>query len=90
MKSASPKLTERQAQIVRLISLGCTNEEIAKILGLSPATVDNHRARAMKTLGTDKAALVTRLAIKMRVTSMKDQLTRTEKRKSGRKNDGWN
>lgn len=90
MKAASAKLTERQAEIVRLISLGCTNEEIANILGLSPATVDNHRARAMKALGTDKAALVTRLAIKMRITSMKDQLTRSEKRKSGRKNDGWN
>ena len=90
MKAGNPKLTERQAEIVRLISLGCTNEEIADILGLSPATVDNHRARAMRTLGTDKAALVTRLALKLRITSMKDQLTRTEKRKSGRRNDGWN
>jgi DNA-binding NarL/FixJ family response regulator len=90
MKSVAPKLTERQSEIVRLISLGCTNEEIACILDLSPATVDNHRARAMKSLGTDKAALVTRLAIKMRITSMKDQLTRSEKRKSGRRNDGWN
>jgi hypothetical protein len=41
-------------------------------------------------LGTNKLALVTRLAIKHRVTSMKDQLTRAEKRKSGRRKDGWN
>ena len=44
----------------------------------------------MKKLGTDKLALVTRLALKTRITSMKDKLTPTEKRRSGRKGDGWN
>ncbi len=85
-----PYLTPRQREVVRLVSLGCTNDESAAILGLSPATVDNHKTRAMRALGTDKAVLVTRLALKFRITSMKDQLTRTEKRKSGRKGDGWN
>ena len=84
------ELTPRQSEVVRLISLGCTNKEMAAILGLAEATVENHRGAAMAALGTDKAALLTRLAIKYRYTSMKDQLTRTEKRKSGRKNDGWN
>jgi DNA-binding CsgD family transcriptional regulator len=85
-----PHLTPRQLEVVRLVSLGCTNDESASILGLSPATVDNHKTRAMRALGTDKAVLVTRLALKHRFTSMKDELTRSEKRKSGRKNDGWN
>lgn len=85
-----PDLTPRQSEIVRLISLGCTVPEIAAILRLSPSTVDNHRTRAMALLGTDKAALVTRLAIKHRISSLKDKLTAAEKRKSGRKNDGWN
>ena len=85
-----PYLTPRQTEVVRLVSLGCTNEEAAAILGLSPATVDNHKTRAMRALGTDKAVLVTRLALKHKITSMKDELTRAEKRKSGRKNDGWN
>ena len=44
----------------------------------------------MAKLGTDKAALLTRLALKMRITSMKDKLTPAEKRKAGRKNDGSN
>jgi len=44
----------------------------------------------MARLGTDKLALLTRLAIKMRITSLSDKLTLAEKRKSGRKNDGWN
>jgi len=44
----------------------------------------------MAKLGTDKAALLTRLAIKLKITSLSDALTTAEKRRSGRKNDGWN
>ena len=90
VKKAAIVLTPRQRQIVRLVSLGCTVGEIAAILKLSPSTVDNHRARAMAVLGTDKAALVTRLAIKLKVSSLSDRLTASEKRRSGRSRDGWN
>ncbi len=86
----STQLTNREKEVVRLLSLGCSVREAAKILKLSPNTVDNHKARAMKKLGTDKAALLARIAIKMRISSMKDQLTLAEKRRSGRKKDGWN
>ena len=65
-------------------------KEAAKVLKLSPSTVDNHKSAAMARLGTDKLALLTRLAIKMRITSLGDTLSAAEKRKSGRKNDGWN
>jgi DNA-binding CsgD family transcriptional regulator len=85
-----PHLTPRQREVVRLSSLGCTNDEISRILGISESTVDNHRDRAMSALGTNKAPLMARLALKHRITSMKDQLTKAEKRKSGRKRDGWN
>ena len=85
-----PHLTPRHREVIRLISLGCTNEEIAAILDIAVSTADNHRAAAMAVLGTDKAQLVTRLALKYRITTMKDKLTRAEKRKSGRKADGWN
>ena len=85
-----PNLTQRQREVVRLTSLGCNIYEIADILGLSPSTVDNHKTAAMERLGTDKATLLTRLAIKHRITKLNDKLTRTEKRKSGRKGDGWN
>ncbi|MGI6418358.1 MAG: response regulator transcription factor [Thermoguttaceae bacterium] len=84
------ELTPREREVVRLASLGCTVHEAAKILKLAPSTVDNHKARAMAKLGTDKAALLTRLAIKLKITSVNDVLTDAEKRKSGRKNDGWN
>ena len=82
--------TPREKETVRLFSLGCTADEAARILKLAPTTVGNHRAHAMRKLGVDNAAALTRLAIQHRVTSMKDKLTPAEKRKSGRKNDGWN
>jgi len=85
-----PHLTPRQTEVVRLSSLGCTNDEVARILGISESTVDNHRDRAMSALGTNKAPLMARLAIKHRITTLNDQLTTAEKRKSGRKRDGWN
>jgi len=84
------QLTKREQEVVRLVSLGCTVPEAAAILKLAPSTVDNHKSRAMAKLGTDKVALLTRVAIKTRVSSLNDKLTTTEKRRSGRKNDGWN
>ncbi|MEM8945034.1 MAG: helix-turn-helix transcriptional regulator [Planctomycetota bacterium] len=83
-------LTPRQVEIVRLLSLGCTVKETARLLGLAPSTVDNHRARAMETLGTDKAVLLARLAMWYGITTPEETLTPAEKRKSGRPNDGWN
>jgi len=84
------ELTPRHKQVVRLLSLGCTVKETAKILKISPSTVDNHKTAAMARLGTDKLALLTRLAIQMKVTKLNDRLTPREKRLSGRRDDGWN
>jgi len=86
----SKQLTPREREVIRLVSLGCTVKEAAAILRLSPSTVDNHKYSAMTKLGTDKLALVTRLAIKKRISPLKDKLTLAEKRRSGRKHDGWN
>ena len=83
-------LTPRQTEVARLISLGCDTHQIAAILGIAANTVENHKATAMKLLGTDKSTLLTRIAIKLKITSANETLTAAEKRKSGRKNDGWN
>jgi DNA-binding NarL/FixJ family response regulator len=83
-------LTKRHREVVRLLSLGCTVNETAKILELSPSTVDNHKTTAMARLGVDKLALLTRIAIKQKITNLKDKLSTREKRLSGRKDDGWN
>ena len=81
-------LTARQIEVVRLVSLGCSTHEIADVLGIGAATANNHKAAAMTILGTDKAALLTRLEIKLKITSIDDKLNAAEKRKSGRKKDG--
>lgn len=83
-------LTPKEKQIVRLASLGCTVRETAKILGIASTTVLGHKLHAMAKLGTNKTALLTRLAIKAKVRSKTDKLTPAEKLKSGRKDDGWN
>jgi hypothetical protein len=44
----------------------------------------------MAKLGTDKAAILTRLAIQYDVSPMTDRLTPSEQRLSGRSHDGWN
>ncbi len=90
MRARVAGLTVRQREVARLVSLGCTVDEIAAILGISPNTAANHRDRVMKALGTERAAVLTRVVIKHRISSVNDRLTRAEKRKSGRRNDGWN
>ena len=52
-------LTERERQLVGLVGEGLSNEDIARRLVLSPATVKTHVNRAMMKLGArDRAHLV--------------------------------
>jgi DNA-binding CsgD family transcriptional regulator len=85
MKNRVASLSPRQRQIVRLTSLGCTSHEIAAILGMSRWTVENHQFQAKERLGVSKAALLTRVAIKYKVSPLNDELTKSEQRKLGRK-----
>jgi DNA-binding NarL/FixJ family response regulator len=44
-------LTQREKQIVRLISDGCPNKEIASILYVKPRTVEAHTTNIYRKLG---------------------------------------
>ena len=44
-------LTRRELDVLRLLAKGNTNRQIADLLGLSPRTVENHRANLMGKLG---------------------------------------
>jgi PAS domain S-box-containing protein len=44
-------LTLREREIAQHIVTGCTSKQIARLLGLSPRTVEAHRSRLMKKLG---------------------------------------
>ncbi len=81
MKARVAKLSPRQVEIVRLTSLGCTSHEIAKILGMSRWTVENHQFQAKERLGISKAALLTRIAIEYKVSPLTDKLSAAEQKK---------
>ena len=85
MKSRVDSLSPRQRQIVRLTSLGCTSHQIATILGMSRWTVENHQFQAKERLGVSKAAVLTRIAIKYKISPLNDDLTAAEKRKLEKK-----
>lgn len=61
------KLTERQAEVLKLVAEGHTNTEIAELLHLSPKTVMSHRANMYQRLGTSNLADVIRIAIKLKL-----------------------
>lgn len=53
-------LTEREREVVLGLIQGLTNKQIGQGLGISHRTVEIHRARAMRKLGTPTlAALLT-------------------------------
>ncbi len=62
--TASDELTERQIEILRLIAQGKASKEIAFELGLSPKTVDVHRARIMERLHLSDIASLTLYAVR--------------------------
>ena len=58
------ELTTRQVELLTLIAQGKSAKEIAFELGLSPKTVDVHRARIMERLRLNDIASLTRYAVR--------------------------
>jgi two-component system response regulator NreC len=59
----SDSLTPREREVLRLIALGHTSVEIANKLGLSPRTIETHRARIHRKLHLDTRAQLVRYAM---------------------------
>ena len=57
------RLTPRQREILQLIAEGHSTKQAAQKLGLSPKTVETHRALLMKRLGVRNVAGLVRYAI---------------------------
>jgi ATP/maltotriose-dependent transcriptional regulator MalT len=51
---APPGITERQRQVVVLIAAGCSNEEVAKRLEISPRTAKAHSDALRQKLGVPR------------------------------------
>lgn len=50
-RRGSPAITGREAEVLRLVSRGYSNKEIAARLGVSIKTIEVHKANAMRKLG---------------------------------------
>jgi two-component system, NarL family, response regulator NreC len=56
-------LSEREHEVLRLLALGHTNQEIAKTLYISVRTAETHRAHIMQKLGLGSRAELVRYAL---------------------------
>jgi DNA-binding NarL/FixJ family response regulator len=58
-----PNLTDRETEVLRLVALGHTNQEIADALFLSVKTVESYKGRLMEKLGLRGRAALVRYAV---------------------------
>ena len=63
-------LSDREKQVLRLISDGQSSKEIARVLYISPSTVSVHRRNLMRKIGAHKTAELTRYAIRSQLVSV--------------------
>jgi two-component system secretion response regulator SsrB len=59
------QLTPRQCDILRLVSIGHTNREIAQVLEISVRTVEVHRFNLMRRLNVRNVAQLLRRALQL-------------------------
>lgn len=57
-------LSERERQVLRLIGEGQTTQEIAETLGITPSTVQTHRAHIMQKLNLHRRSELIRYAVR--------------------------
>jgi DNA-binding NarL/FixJ family response regulator len=62
-EEASDPLSEREREVLRLLALGHTNQEIAKLLYISVRTAESHRAHIMQKLRLATRAELVRYAL---------------------------
>ncbi|MFH1150856.1 MAG: response regulator transcription factor [Actinomycetota bacterium] len=63
-------LSVREMQVLQMLSEGRSTKEIASRLGLSPKTVDNHKANIMKKLEIYDVPTLVRFALKTGITKL--------------------
>jgi two-component system response regulator NreC len=62
-RAEADPLSEREREVLRLLALGHTNQEIAKMLYISVRTAETHRAHIMQKLGLQTRAELVRYAL---------------------------
>ena len=61
------RLTQREAEVLRLIARGCTYVQVADRLGMSAHTVGSHIKNAYRKLEVHSAAAAVMRAIELRL-----------------------
>jgi FixJ family two-component response regulator len=56
-------LTPREQEVLEQIARGSSNKEAGRLLGISPRTIEVHRARIMEKLGAKNAADLVRIVL---------------------------
>ena len=56
------RLTAREREVAALLATGANNLSIARLLEISPRTVENHKARCMEKLGAGSVVELARIA----------------------------
>ena len=69
------RLTNRECEIVQLISDGSSTKRIAEVLFISPKTVESHRANIMEKLDIHNLPELTKYAIRAGLTSLYKEST---------------
>ena len=63
MAVAESRLTPREEEVAELIADGASNKEVGRRLGISPRTVELHRAHLMAKLRAKNAADLVRIVL---------------------------
>jgi two-component system response regulator FixJ len=62
-RSKLDRLSRRESEVLELLANGCSNKLMARELGISPRTVEIHRANMMNKIGASSAATAMRLKL---------------------------
>jgi two-component system response regulator NreC len=62
-RPGTPPVTEREAEVLRMMAVGHSNKDIASALGISVKTVEVHKANAMRKLNLRGRTDVVRYAV---------------------------
>ena len=66
MAGTATELTPREREVASLIAGGASSKEAGRQLGISPRTVELHRAHIMEKLGARNAADLVRIVLSRR------------------------
>src|SRR5262245_2168395 len=72
------ELTNRESQIVQLLTRGKSNREVASLLGISVKTVETHRTTVMRKLGVHSIVKLVHYAVRNNLVSSRFESQRIE------------